>query len=280
MVRSNGQFFHIDFGHILNHRKRFGTKGLGGYGFVRGNEKMPFVLTKSSITVVCRGKTPTDQGLSQVKSKNSVKTSVSIGGNVSLVGKDDLSSLPSGHRRMPASIGSPNDNESNFGSYDGYYERSDYDRQNDKQSQASLNNSERDIDGTSSVGKYDKINAANQALLELERWKDLTLEAFVTLKKHDKFLISMFAILRKAGLPELPPQWQKDCDQGLPYLIAKLKTPDRGFIQQIEEAAATGDKIFSLNTVDRVAHAMKHRGGNDAKEKDVDGKRGFGKSKV
>ena len=54
----------------------------------------------------------------------------------------------------------------------------------------------------------------------------------------------------------------------------------RGFIQQIEEAAATGDKIFSLNTVDRVAHAMKHRGGNDAKEKDVDGKRSFGKSKV
>ena len=100
---AGGQIFHIDFGHILNHIKIFGTKGLGGYGFVRGNEKKPFVLTKSSITVVCRGKTPTDQGLSQVKSKkkskNSVKISVSIGGNVSLVGIDDLSSLPSGHRR-------------------------------------------------------------------------------------------------------------------------------------------------------------------------------------
>lgn len=46
MVRKNGQVFHIDFGHFLNHRKK-------KFGINR--ERVPFVLTQDFIRVIARG---------------------------------------------------------------------------------------------------------------------------------------------------------------------------------------------------------------------------------
>ncbi|CAH8436872.1 unnamed protein product [Schistosoma curassoni] len=46
MVDSTGRLFHIDFGHILDNRKK-------KFGFTR--ERVPFVLTKDFITVIARG---------------------------------------------------------------------------------------------------------------------------------------------------------------------------------------------------------------------------------
>lgn len=46
MVKKNGQLFHIDFGHFLNHKKK-------KYGFKR--ERLPFVLTNDFMKVICRG---------------------------------------------------------------------------------------------------------------------------------------------------------------------------------------------------------------------------------
>lgn len=46
MVRTNGQVFHIDFGHFLNHRKK-------KFGINR--ERVPFVLTQDFIKVIAQG---------------------------------------------------------------------------------------------------------------------------------------------------------------------------------------------------------------------------------
>nr|BAU21065.1 Hr-PI3Kalpha protein [Halocynthia roretzi] len=46
MIKENGQLFHIDFGHFLNHKKK-------KYGIRR--ERVPFVLTDDFLKVICRG---------------------------------------------------------------------------------------------------------------------------------------------------------------------------------------------------------------------------------
>ncbi|XP_039251153.2 phosphatidylinositol 4,5-bisphosphate 3-kinase catalytic subunit alpha isoform-like [Styela clava] len=46
MVKKNGQLFHIDFGHFLNHKKK-------KYGIKR--ERVPFVLTDDFLKVICKG---------------------------------------------------------------------------------------------------------------------------------------------------------------------------------------------------------------------------------
>merc|ERR1711972_333745 len=104
----------------------------------------------------------------------------------------------------------------------------------------------------------------------------MTVKAFKTLKYHNKFLISMFAVLRKAGLPELPPQFKSISDQGLTktgltYLIDKLKTDEEKFRREIDENRAAQGNVFTMATVDKMSHAFKHSGvgRGDADEEDL-----------